>query len=163
MITLDRATLLSKPPAKPNYTPHGYLIQPDGSTYALCAKWWHGVGLALLYPDTLKSYIGKHEDEAESLTLDCGFDDVDAFAFQRYEFAAAPTLPVIRIANTRVMSDHVCVDLPRMACPSEQTGALMLLLYGTLGLSAHDMVETDLRETPIKDLLVAATRNSEDR
>lgn len=143
-ITIERAAEMSKPPQKPIYSPFGYVIQPDGTTYALVQRWTHGLILALLYPELAAKFTERELD------LDVSLGDVNVFAFQAFELAHHGEMPVIRICDGR-MAGPPSIDLPPNACTPEQKEALRLAL-DVLCYDSRTEINTDMLDMPVSKL-----------
>lgn len=112
----------------PAYTPYGYIVGEDGKIYALTSQSYHGVVLAILYPDLAaeKGYdapAGSH-------------DYIDVFKYQRFEIDHSKGLPVIRVAISRV-SESINVSKGPIPATDEQIDA-MQRIFRTLGRKAND-------------------------
>lgn len=112
----------------PAYTPYGYIVGEDGKIYALTCQSYHGVVLAVLYPElaAAKGYVppaGSH-------------DYVDVFKYQRFELDHSKDLPVIRVAISRV-SESINVSKGPIPATDEQIDA-MQRIFRTLGRKATD-------------------------
>jgi hypothetical protein len=112
----------------PAYTPYGYIVGEDGKIYALTSQSYHGVVLAVLYPEVAaeKGYAppaGAH-------------DEVDVFKYQRFELDHSDGLPIIRVAISR-MTESINVSKGRIAATDEQIDALQRI-FRTLGRRAND-------------------------
>ena len=161
MLTLEYAALVSKPPAKPAFSPWGYAITEDGSTSAMTHQWWHGVIIALLYPDLLAAYKidppqEHYTDEGEPYIVDRlvipdTSDEVDVFAFQAFEHSVHGQLPIIRVCPTRMLGPS-SVDLPPKKCTTAQVDALRLV-FKECNLKARDTVCTDYRDMSVRECL----------
>jgi len=112
----------------PAYTPYGYLVGAEGKIYALTYRWFHGVVIALLYPELAaeKQYPAPAEPR----------DEVDVFAYQRFEHENSHDLPVIRIAVSQ-LTDSVMVSKGGIPATDEQLDALQRI-FRTLGRKASD-------------------------
>lgn len=152
-ITIDRVALLTKPPKKPIASEWGYVITEDGTTYALLYRFYHGVVLALLYPDVFRDYRFKpgdepqgyhfnedgtvkmepppHEDCAiygklERLVMPADREDINVIHFQRFELDVHEQFPIVRVCPTRAVG--VGIDVPRYhAVTKAQIEALQLI------------------------------------
>lgn len=153
---IDRAAEKTNPPVTPIYSPHGYIIQPDGTTWALLKQWTHGFVLALLYPEVAAAYTERALEYPESL------DDVDVFAFQAFELDKARELNCVRVCSARMMGP-TSVDLPFVGCTPEQKDALRIVLYAALGYSHTDFVSTQHRDMTVRYTMELAVLNDEQR
>lgn len=146
MIRIDRVAVVTPPGEKPPYSLNGYCVTPDGTTYTLLRKWWHGAMLALLYPEKAK--------EAGYVIPDAP-DDVDVYEFQRFELDNHDLLPVIRICPGRVIGP---LSLDRGCDPStpEQVAAVRLI-FKELGKTGNNVVSTDHKDMTVREMFEKLT------
>jgi len=112
----------------PPYTPYGYLIGEDGKIYGLTNRWFHGVVLAVLYPQLAleKGYAppaGPH-------------DEVDVFKYQRFELDHSDEVPMIRVAIGS-LTESISVSKGDAPATDEQIDALQRV-FRVLGRKAGD-------------------------
>lgn len=157
LFPIDLAAAKTSPPVTPLYSPHGYIIQPDGTTWTLLAKWTHGFVLALLYPDVAAAYTERALEYPESL------DDVDVFAFQAFELDRAKELQCVRICPMRMAATGPSVDLPENGCTPEQREALRIVMYVALGHGHRDTITMVARDLTLRELMEVSELNAEDR
>ena len=168
---LERVSEVSAPDATPRHSPYGYVIQPDGTAYALLQEFCHGFVLACLYPEALAEYreedpryetVGDESVEVYTLSIPESVDDINVFAFQRFEGAQEGKLPAIRICTSRMFGDTT-VDLPKEPCPDRQILTLERTLYKSLEHSPEDDVQMDFAQTTMKKCLMLAVKDSDER
>ena len=157
LFPIDLAAGRSKPTITPLYSPHGYIIQPDGTTWALFEKWTHGFVLALLYPEVAASYTERALEYPESI------HEVDVFAFQAFELDKAQELQCVRICPMRVLSVGPSVDLPHNGCTPEQREALRIAMYVALGHGNNDTVTMVAKDMTLRELMEISEMNYEER
>lgn len=129
----------------PPYTPYGYLVGEDGKTYALTDRWFHGVILAVLYPELAaeKNFPPPAEPR----------DEVDVFAYQRFELDNSKDLPVIRVAVSSV-TNSVLVSKGSFPASDEQIEALQRI-FRVLGLKAGDTLTGDDDDPTVAEFIEA--------
>lgn len=159
-VTIEQVTEITKPPIKPMYSPHGYVIAADGTTYTLLHRWYHGVVLALLFPDMLKEFRVDMQDDdnldpipgtGRPLVMPEDREEINVFDFQKFEFAYHGKMPVIRICPDR-RTGNPSVDLPEK-CTPEQREALRLVMIESCGYSLTTKVSTDHRDMTLRDCM----------
>jgi len=138
---LDRVTLITKPPAKPAYSPWGYVIVKDGSTYALLHQWWHGVVLALLFPK-------EAEEQGFVVPFKPWVGDVNPHEYQRFELDNHTSLPAIRVCPSRALGPP-SIDRGLGPASPEQIDALRLVVK-LLGLKGDDEIALDHKDVSLK-------------
>ncbi len=141
MIILERVTHITKPPEEPLYSPHGYVIAEDGTTYSLLYPWWHGAVLALLYPDHAREAGYKMPNEV---------DELNVYEFQRFELDNHNLFPVVRICSSRILSPCT-LDRGGKPVTEAQTEAVRLV-FKALGMGARDPVTTDHKDMRVSDV-----------
>ncbi len=146
-ITLDRVTTIHPPGEVPSYSHWGYIIPADGTIYALSYQWYHGVVLALLYPDKLKAH--RSDRCPNELIIPDDREDINVFDFQDFELSQHGELPAIRICPSRV--GEPSFDFPKHGCTKVQVEALRLTIKA-LGLTARDKIATDHRDMRVCDI-----------
>ena len=149
---LERVAEATKPPTTPMYSPHGYIITPDGTTYTLLKQWFHGVVIACLFPEELAQFrLDPQEDEDRNpipgtgteLVIPDTVDEINVFDFQKFEHAVHRKLDLVRICPTRALGPS-SVDLPhKKPCTPEQMAALRLVMQGSLSFRLKTIVATD--------------------
>lgn len=159
-VTIERVTEVSNPPNKPMYTPHGYVIAADGTTYALLHRWYHGVVLALLFPELLADYridmelddgLNEIPGTGRQLVMPDDREDINVFDFQKFELGMHGKMDVIRICPDR-QTGNPSVDLPEQ-CTPEQREALRLVMFDACGYSLTTKVSTDHRDMTLRDCM----------
>ncbi len=156
LFPIDQAAEKTNPPTTPMYSPHGYIVQPDGTTWALFKQWTHGFVLALLYPEVAAAYTERALEYPESLS------EVDVFAFQAFELDKARELNCVRVCPTR-MASPPSVDLPFNGCTPEQKEALRIVLYVALGYSHTDFINTQHRDMTVRYTMELAEMTEDQR
>lgn len=146
-ITLERVTTIHPPGEQPSDSHWGYIIPEDGTVYALAYRYYHGVVLAMLYPDKLKDF--RSDRCPEGLTIPDRRDDIDVFAFQDFELEQHGELPAIRICPSRSLAPSF--DFPKGGVTKAQVEALRLCIKA-MCMSARDKVQTDIREMRVCDI-----------
>lgn len=141
MFHIDDVALLAKPGEKPAYSPYGYCITQDGTTYALLRQYWHGALLAMLYPEQAA--------QAGYEFPDCP-DDLNVYEFQNFELDNHDLFPVIRICPSRI-SGPTSVDRGCSPSTPEQIQAVRLVMK-ELGLNGNDPVATDHRDMTVREM-----------
>lgn len=157
LFPIDLAAGKTKPPVTPLYSLHGYIIQPDGTTWALFEKWTHGFVLALLYPEVAAAYTDRALEYPDSI------HEVDVFAFQAFEMDRARDLQCVRICSARLMSPGPSVDLPHDGCTPEQKEALRIVMYVALGHGHNDTVNMTSKDVTLRELMALSTLDDEAR
>lgn len=159
-ISISQVTEITNVPTVPLYSPHGYVITQDGTTYTLLHRWYHGVVLALLFPELLAEFhVGQDTDEdfkpipgtGKPLVMPDQREDINVFDFQKFEMALHGRMPVIRICPDR-HTGNPSVDLPEK-CTEAQREALRLVMIESCGYSLSTMVATDHRDMTLRDCL----------
>ncbi len=141
MFEMEQVAMVAKPGEKPAYSPHGYCITPDGTTYALLRQYWHGALLAMLYPEQAAQAGYQFPEDP---------DELNVYEFQRFELDNHDLFPVIRICPTR-MSGPTSVDRGCSPSTPEQIQAVRLVMK-ELGLGAQDEVATDHRDMTVREM-----------
>jgi hypothetical protein len=144
-LTLEDVALTSNTP-NVAYSPYGYIIGDDGRAYALTERWFHGVVLAVLYPE-----VAKEAGFAPPVRED---GDVDVFLYQRFELDHGHKLPVLRVSHS-LQTGTTMVSAGNPACTEPQLAALVGALRA-LGLRANDTLtgeEDDMTVTQWVDYL----------
>lgn len=162
---LNRVTEVTKPPTKPMYSPHGYIITPDGTTYTLLKQWFHGVVIACLYPEALKEFrLDQREDgdgnpiegTGTELVMPATVDEINVFDFQKFEHTVHRRFDLVRICPTRLLGP-TSVDLPHnKPCTPEQMTALRLVMQGALSLRLKTEVSTDHSDMTLEHCYLCA-------
>lgn len=127
ILTLEDVAMTSDTP-KVAYSPYGYIIGADGRAHALTDRWFHGVVLAVLYPDVAKE-AGYPPPARED-------GDVDVFLYQRFELDHGYKLPVLRVSHS-IQTGTTMVSAGDPACTEPQLAALVGA-FGALGLRGND-------------------------
>jgi len=112
----------------PPYTPYGYLVGEDGTIYALTNRYFHGVALAVLYPQ-LASEKG-YEPPAGP------HDEVNVYHYQRFELDHSGEVPMVRVAISQ-LSESIAVSKGDAPATDEQIDALQRV-FRVLGRKAGD-------------------------
>lgn len=147
-ITLERISTVCPLGGRIAYSEWGYCINSDGTVYSLGYRFYHGVVLALLYPDALKAH--RSNRIIEELVMPDDREDISVFDFQDFELSQHGKLPVIRICGSRLMSEP-SFDFPKAGCTIQQIEALRRVLK-LMGLRGTDKVSTELRDMKVSDL-----------
>lgn len=118
------------------YSSHGYVIMEDGTIYTLTKQWYHGVALAILFPDKAKAagYLPPEEEP-------------DVFHYQRFELDSHNDFPVIRICPSRMITPP-SINKGKKPATKEQLEAIRAV-FKVLGLKARDIVNTDYSDTTV--------------
>jgi hypothetical protein len=144
-LTLEDVAMTSDTP-KAVYSPYGYIITDDGRAHALTYRWFHGVVLAILYPEVAKE-AGYPPPVRED-------GDVDVFLYQRFELDHGYKLPVLRVSHS-MQTGTTMVSAGNPACTEPQLAALVGAL-AALGLRGKDTLtgeEDDMTVTQWVDYL----------
>ena len=166
-LTIDRVTMSFPVGAVPVFSPHGYVVTKNGTTYALLYQWYHGVVIAMLHPELLPTTLVDYDSEyvedtlvrklgtGRYLTMPEDRDDINVFDFQKFEGEVHSKLGLIRICPSRMMGPP-SVDLPEEACTPEQQEALRLIMTKALGYKSSQEIAMNHRDTSLKKCLLAA-------
>lgn len=123
----------------PIYSPYGYVIGEDGTTYSLTQQWTHGVILALLYPEAAKEHgIGVPDEE------------YNVFAYQQFELDRHGSFPVIRVSFGMV-TDFAISKGEAAATPKQLQALSRIFRLQEKGL--NETVQTDFREMSAREAL----------
>ena len=126
------------------FSPYGYVITSDGTIYSLVSKYFHGVVLAMIFPE---------------LAAKCGYgpppEDPDVYHYQRFELDNSRDLDAIRVAFG--LLHPILVSRGKKAATEAQVEGLRSV-FKAKGIALRDMVMTDSRDMPAKTALVAITR-----
>lgn len=164
-ITLQQVVHTSRPPDRPLYSMPGYVIEADGTTHALFYAHYHGVVLALLYPEDLKAFRFPEDDrpsgykwpedgsdpgapedweygQLDRLVWPPTREDINVFHFQRFEILNHARYPVIRVCPSR-LSGEPSMDLPRYYKVTDAQLEALRLVGQTLGYDRTTLVHTD--------------------
>lgn len=112
----------------PTYTPYGYVVGADGTIYALTDRFYHGVIVAVLYPELAAA----QQVPAPASPR----EDVDVFAYQRFEHDNSHDLPILRVAVSALTST-ILVSKGAVPATDEQIDA-MQRIFRALGKTARD-------------------------
>lgn len=139
-LTLSEAALCA--PGRVPYSPHGYIIDHDAKIYALTERHFHGVVLALLYPD-----VAQAAGYAPPRRID---GSVDVFNYQRFELDEARALQVVRIATSALTgTTYVSTgDVP----PSEAQIQAVVQCLHELGLRPQDSLTGEAEDQTVCEL-----------
>jgi hypothetical protein len=112
----------------PAYSPYGYVVGADGTIYALTDRFFHGVIVAVLYPELAaeKQYPAPASPR----------DDLDVFAYQRFEHDTSRDLPILRV-SVSLITDTILVSKGKIPATDEQIDA-MQRIFKALGKTARD-------------------------
>jgi hypothetical protein len=152
LLTLEDVALVGSSKT-PSCTPYGYIIDADGRTLALRQRFYHGVLLAILYPELAAKagYSAPAEDPA---------NPVNVFHYQRFELDHSREMPVIRLAMSQ-LTGEVVVSTGRR--PTETQLTALLACLKQMGLRGRDSLTGEeggvtvtafiqqLREMPIEE------------
>ncbi len=111
LLTLEECATIGKEPDPNVYRGYGYVIASDGTIYTLRKQYYHGVVLALLYPE---------EREKQGFPVPvkrC----IDVYNYQRFELDNHRSFPVIRVAFGLL---GITVSKGKAGCSPEQVDAL---------------------------------------
>lgn len=141
-VTMEQIALIAEPGMKPALSPYGYVITEDGTSYALTERWFHGVAMAVLFPN---------------LALENGWappagpiDDLNVYHYQDFEHFVCRRMNVIRVAFGMMYSCNVSKG--RAAATPQQLDALRAV-FKVLGKKGTDTCETELRESTVAECL----------
>ena len=112
------------------YSPYGYVIMEDGTVYTLHKQWYHGIALAVLFPE-----------KAKESGLESPEEEPDVFKYQRFELDHHNDFPVIRVCPFR-MTTPCSINKGNKPATKAQIESLRAI-FKILGLKARDMVNTD--------------------
>lgn len=156
-LSLETITSVTKPSEMPGYSPYGYVIQPDGTTYMLLFQYFHGVVLALLYPELLVKF---NEDPArkeenqwfEPVVIPDDPHEVRVLRTQEFELEMKEHMPAIRVCGMRMLSESgVSVDLPKSGVTPDQVTALRNVL-DAMGIDRKGTVQLQRYEVQVPKL-----------
>lgn len=146
-ISIDQVAQTTGPGEKPSYS-LGDIIEADGTTHALYRDHTHGVILAILFPDLAKEKGYRPPTE-----------DYDVSLYQRFEIDNGSSMPVVRIAHSKLM--ETCnISKGNFVCTEAQIQAVRACL-NERNIKPHDLVHTDAGELTVKKALIWLTK--EDR
>lgn len=139
---------------EPVFSPHGHVITQDGTTYSLRYQWYHGVVLALLFPDKAKEMTKVDAQDPESY-----FNKVfwpvprnpNVFHFQSFELDNHWEFPVIRTCFGRMMGPS-SVNVGKEAATRPQLEALRKV-FKLHGYRGRDTVNTDWGEISVQEAM----------
>lgn len=135
------------------YSPHGYLVVADGTIYTLAYQWYHGIGLALLFPEVAAKYgvpapISPHQNN-------------DVFSYQAFELTFHDQLQVIRVCPGRMVGNPSVNK--GFAAATEAQIAGMRRIFKAIGLGPRDMVYTDSGDETVTKCLKLLAEAEEPR
>jgi len=136
-LTVDDCAIVQ---ADPTDNPFGFIITEDGTTYALRSRFYHGVLLAVLFPDV--AHAQGYEPPMQG--------DANVYLYQRFELDNHRSLPVIRVAFG--MMTPVNVSKGDQAATPAQIAALSKV-FRACGIGLNDQVATDLRDMTARSAL----------
>lgn len=144
-LTLNDVAITTPPGAKPTYSIHGCIVDEAGNIHTLLYRWMHGVVTALLYPHLM---AGKN---LEPLVQPA--EEVDVFAFQRFEHDVAHELPIVRIATSQLTG---ATFISKGSCPVTdiQLESIRLALK-EMGLTGRDTLTGEEGDMTIAEHLEA--------
>lgn len=170
-LDLSRAAETFEPGAENiYYSGAGYVLTADGRTHVLLRRHWHGVVLALLFPEALARFRFDGErgddksflpDVGKQITLPDTVGEVNTMYFQQFELRMSRELNTIRVCPMRLVGAP-SIDLPRCAATTLQITALITVM-NLMGLKPTSEVETDLRTVTRNRLLQWAAVDIEER
>ena len=150
-LKVERVAEIAKPGEKITYSPFGYVIASDGTTYSLVYRWYHGVICACLFPEVAKAAGYEHPVTPHQYN--------DVFAYQRFELDNNSKMDVIRIAVSSMMAE---MNFATSGKPATQAQIDAVLEIGKLhGLKARDQVIVSYGFEEFKDI-VEALRKGDD-
>lgn len=139
-ISIRSAAVSTNAASEPLYSPHGYIVTEDGTCYSLLKRWYHGVALAILFPEVAKETGYEPPDE-----------EPNVFHYQHFELDQHDKLPVIRVCPSRMLGP-CSVNKSRKAATAAQVATLAKLLK-MHGLKARDNVSTDEGDRTVQKCL----------
>jgi hypothetical protein len=116
----------------PTYSLYGYIVMEDGTVHSLLHKWFHGIALAILFPELAKEKGYKPPND----------ENDNVFEFQRFELDHHDKMPVIRVCPFRMMSP-ISVNKGDAPATDAQIEALRLI-FKACGIGPRDSVNTDV-------------------
>ncbi|MDO8414876.1 MAG: hypothetical protein Q7S87_01545 [Agitococcus sp.] len=128
------------------YSHNGYIIDGEARVHALTERWFHGVCLAVLYPDIAQ------KAGYSPPTMEDG--EVDVFKYQEFEHAVSYELPVLRISSSQ-LTGATMVSAGGHA-PSDAQLEALAAVFKVMGLRANDTLtgeDTDITVTQFVESL----------
>jgi hypothetical protein len=142
VLTLEDVALVGDASKVP-YSPYGYIIGADARIYALTERWFHGVVLAVLYPEVAEK-AGYEQPVRED-------GDVDVFKYQRFELDHGRQVPVLRVAYS-LTTGSTSVSYGEQPATDAQLEALVAA-FAALGLRGNDSLTGDEEDMTVNQMV----------
>ena len=142
-ITLERIVVTAEPGTDPTPSAYGFVIDKDGRMHSLIYRWTHGVVVALLYPEVA---------EKNGVPAPAGpIDELDVFAYQRFEHDVSHDLPIIRVATSQ-LTNFVGVSKGSFALTNTQIDSVRRALKA-LNRGLRDTLSGEDEDSTVAELL----------
>ena len=127
----------------PPYGINGYIIGEDATIYTLTDKYFHGVVIAVLYPE-LAASKGIAPPASPR-------DDLDVFEYQRFELDNSRQLPILRV-SVSITTGTTMISKGKFPATEAQIDA-MARIFKALGLGARDTLTGDEDDQTVSQFL----------
>lgn len=127
----------------PPYGIYGYVVGEDGKIYTLTDRYYHGIVIAVLYPE-LAASKGVAAPASPR-------DDLDVFEYQRFELDNSRQLPILRVAVS-LTTGTTMISKGSIPATEAQIDA-MARIFKALGLAARDTLTGDEDDQTVSEFL----------
>lgn len=141
-LTLEDVSLISAPGAPVQSSPFGWVIGKDGTTYALCNRWYHGVICAILYPEL-------------SAAHEVGIpyrNEVNVLKYQHFEHDHSQDMEVIRISVSSMTGATYFSKASTHKATDDQIQAV-ISCCADLGYTGRKRITTDMGDLTVAQLV----------
>jgi hypothetical protein len=142
-LSLSDVSIITGVGEKPGYSPFGYVVDEQGTAYALCHRYYHGVICALLYPDLARAH-------AAGIPIH-PLDEINVFEFQHFEHDNASSMNVVRIA-TSMLSGTTYFSKGRAPATENQIKTVAAIC-ADMGFTGKDEIETNMGSQTVAQIL----------